>query len=56
MMSEIAVGTIILVVGIFISLFYPILLVLGFGTILFVLLAYMIGACIRECMPRYRGR
>ena len=55
MLTEIVVGTILLVVGIFISVFYPILLVLGFGTILFVLLAYMIGAAIRELWPGYRG-
>ena len=55
MIAEIVIGSIILALGIILSIFFPTLVVVTFALALFVLLAYMIGCAIRELMPWYKG-
>lgn len=55
MMNEIIVGTAIIIIVVFLIFFCPVIIMAGLGTILFGLFAYLIGATVRECMPRYRG-
>jgi hypothetical protein len=55
MINEVVIGTIILLVAVLALVFWPMVLLVGLGTICFGLIAYMIGAAIRECMPGYRG-
>ena len=55
MLVEMVIGSIILTLGIILSIFFPTLIVVTFALALFVLLAYMIGCAVRELMPGYKG-
>jgi hypothetical protein len=56
MLIEVLIGSIILAVGILLAAYAVwVLVIIGFAAC-FILLSYMIGAVVRECMPGYRGR
>jgi hypothetical protein len=54
MINELVIGTAVIIIVVFMTFCCPILILVGLGMILFGLLAYLIGATIRICMPRGR--
>ena len=56
MLVETLIGATILIVGILLAAYAVwLLVIIGFAAC-FILLSYMIGAVIQECMPGYKGR